>query len=79
MKKRVIDLLGNHGTRIIAPARGIDNRSVGSRIHGQSIGTEQTFQTVIVDSDYLKDNYVWLHLNLAMTYVLEDYMQGLLL
>ena len=52
---RVVNVLGNHGTAIIDLARGIDDRTVGTRIRGQSIGTEQTFQTDIIDADYLKD------------------------
>lgn len=52
---RIANVLGNHGKAIIDLARGIDNRDVGTRTRGQSIGTEQTFQTDIVDSEYLKD------------------------
>ena len=52
---RVANVLGNHGTAIIDLARGIDNRAVNTRTRGQSIGTEQTFQTDITDIDYLKD------------------------
>jgi len=52
---RVTNVLGNHGLAIIDLARGIDNRAVGTRTRGQSIGTEQTFQTDITDGDYLKD------------------------
>ena len=53
--ERVINVLGNHGTAIIDLARGIDERAVGTKTRGQSIGTEQTFQTDITDPDYLKD------------------------
>lgn len=52
---RVAYVLGNHGTTIIDLACGIDSREVGTRTRGQSIGTEQTFQTDITDSEYLKD------------------------
>jgi len=52
---RVANVLGNHGIAIIDLARGIDDRSVGTRTRGQSIGSEQTFQTDITDGDYLKD------------------------
>ena len=52
---RVVNVLGNHGTAIVDLARGIDNRVVGTRTRGQSIGTEQTFQTDITDVEYLKD------------------------
>ena len=52
---RVADVLGNHGTAIIDLARGVDDREVGTRTRGQSLGTEQTFQTDITDSAYLKD------------------------
>jgi len=52
---RVVNVLGNHGTAIIDLARGIDDRAVGTQTRGQSIGTEQTFQTDITDDDYLKD------------------------
>lgn len=52
---RIENVLGNHGSAIIDLARGIDNREVGTRTRGQSIGTEQTFQTDITDTDYLKD------------------------
>jgi len=52
---RIANVLGNHGTAIIDLARGIDNREVNTRTRGQSIGTEQTFQTDITDSAYLKD------------------------
>ena len=52
---RVANVLGNHGLAIIDLARGIDNRAVGTQTRGQSIGTEQTFQTDITDTDYLKD------------------------
>ena len=52
---RVANVLGNHGVAIIDLARGIDSRDVGTRTRGQSIGTEQTFQTDVTDSDYLKD------------------------
>ena len=54
-EKRVLDVLGNHGASILDLARGIDLRPVGSRTRGQSIGTEQTFQTDITDRAYLKD------------------------
>ena len=52
---RIANVMGNQGTAIIDLARGIDNRAVGTRTRGQSIGTEQTFQTDITDEDYLKD------------------------
>jgi len=52
---RIADVLGNHGLAIIDLARGIDDRKVGTRTRGQSIGTEQTFQTDMTDGDYLKD------------------------
>jgi len=52
---RVTNVLGNHGLAIIDLARGIDERVVGTQTRGQSIGTEQTFQTDITDQDYLKD------------------------
>jgi len=52
---RVANVLGKHGTAIVDLARGIDDREVDTRTRGQSIGTEQTFQTDITDSDYLKD------------------------
>ena len=52
---RITNVLGNHGTAIIDLARGIDNRKVGTRTRGGSIGTEQTFQTDMTDSEYLKD------------------------
>lgn len=52
---RVVNVLGNYGTAIIDLARGKDTREVGTRTRGQSIGTEQTFQTDITDRDYLKD------------------------
>ena len=52
---RVINVLGNHGVAIVDLARGIDNREVNTKTRGQSIGTEQTFQTDITDTDYLKD------------------------
>jgi len=51
---RVSNVLGNHGAAIIDLARGIDDREVGTQTRGQSIGTEQTFQTDITDTDYLK-------------------------
>ena len=53
--ERVINVLGNHGAAIVDLATGIDNREVNTRTRGQSIGTEQTFQTDITDADYLKD------------------------
>jgi DNA polymerase-4/DNA polymerase IV (DinB-like DNA polymerase) len=52
---RIVNVLGNHGVAIIDLARGIDHREVGTRTRGQSIGTEQTFQTDVTDSEYLKD------------------------
>ena len=52
---RIADVLENHGKAIIDLARGIDDRKVGTRTRGQSIGTEQTFQADITDSEYLKD------------------------
>ena len=52
---RIVNVLGNHGNAIIDLARGIDDREVGTRTRGQSIGTVQTFQTDITDSEYLKD------------------------
>jgi len=52
---RVINVLGNHGRSIVNLAKGIDEREVDTRTRGQSIGTEQTFQTDITDTDYLKD------------------------
>ena len=53
--ERVINVLGNHGIAIVDLATGIDNREVNTRTRGQSIGTEQTFQTDITDAEYLKD------------------------
>ena len=52
---RVVNVLGNHGAAIVDLARGVDEREVGTRTRGQSMGAEQTFQTDITDSDYLKD------------------------
>jgi len=52
---RVTNVLGNHGKAIIDLASGIDDREVGTRTRGQSIGTEQTFQMDITDGEYLKD------------------------
>ena len=54
-EQRIIDVLGNHGAAIVDLAKGIDDRVVGTRTRGQSIGTEQTFQTDITDINYLKD------------------------
>ena len=54
-EERIINVLGNHGAAIAQLAKGIDNRVVGTKTRGQSIGTEQTFQTDIADVDYLKD------------------------
>jgi len=51
---RIINVMGNHGMQIINFAKGIDERLVGARNRGQSIGVEQTFQTDITDLDYLK-------------------------
>ncbi|MCL2560476.1 MAG: DNA polymerase IV [Turicibacter sp.] len=53
--ERVANVLGNHGSAIVDLARGVDDRAVGTRTRGQSIGTEQTFQTDITDLAYLKD------------------------
>jgi len=53
--ERIINVLGNHGIAIVDLAMGIDDREVNTRTRGQSIGTEQTFQTDITDAKYLKD------------------------
>lgn len=54
-QQRIIDVLGKHGHSIVELAKGIDYRLVGTRTKGQSIGSEQTFQTDITDLEYLKN------------------------
>jgi len=54
-KNAVVALLGNHGKQIIELAEGIDNRKVTPDAEIKSLGTEQTFQSDILDFQYLKD------------------------
>lgn len=53
-EKRIQDVMGLHGEQIVALAKGIDSRVVGTRTRGQSMGTERTFQKDVTDVSYLK-------------------------
>jgi len=55
-RQTVLNLLGNHGGKILALADGIDNREVTSYTEPKSIGKEHTFQQDITDFNYLEDS-----------------------
>jgi Nucleotidyltransferase/DNA polymerase involved in DNA repair len=55
-RQTVLNLLGNHGGKILALADGIDNREVTPYTEPKSIGKEHTFQQDITDFNYLEDS-----------------------
>jgi len=54
-ESRVKNLLGKHGSGVVALANGVDSRRVATRAKSKSIGREHTFQENIHDFEYLRD------------------------